>query len=70
MTGYLLYIFYLENITPGTVPNTSDEKLGESLKGVLEHEGVVEREVWTSPHALENNASNGLVECAPLLGRK
>ena len=24
--------------------------------------------MWTSPHALENHASNGLVECAPLLG--
>ena len=45
----------------------SDEKLDESLEGVLEYEIVVEREVWTSPRALENNASNRLVECAPLL---
>ena len=33
----------------------------------MEHESVVEREVWTSPRTLEKNASNGLVECAPLL---
>jgi hypothetical protein len=46
----------------------SGEKLGESLEGVLQHQNIVKRKVWTSPLALENHASNRLVEFAALTG--
>jgi hypothetical protein len=46
----------------------SGEKLGESLEGVLPHQSIVERKVWTSPLALENHASNRLVEIAARFG--
>jgi hypothetical protein len=44
------------------------EKLDESLQGVVKHQNIVDRKVWTSPRALQNHASNHLAECAVLIG--
>jgi hypothetical protein len=46
----------------------SGEKLGEPLQGVLQHQSVVTRKVWTSPLALEKHASNRLVDFAERFG--
>jgi hypothetical protein len=46
----------------------SVEKVGESLEGVLQHQSILNRKVWTSPLAPENHASNHLVEFAARFG--
>ena len=44
------------------------EKLDESLEGVVKHQSIIDRKVWTSPRALQNHTSNCLAEFAVLIG--